>query len=228
MVALLADSLLLLLLNRMLAVFTCDYSAAGSATVCFRLNVLVIYSFNKCRSCFLTQVRALPEMQCWSGSHRGLAFASLIAFSMYLPLTSMIAPMLSVQCQDAADLAEQERAEGERLKKIETLIEEAKEKRHASRLGRRRQCSSDQDDEKREDAEIRAAILRKFAHSDAPPPPVSIAFIKPYLSLVAIAKCTMTVCGTFFGGTLLVLYFAVFSFIDLRWLVICVVQAVPN
>jgi hypothetical protein len=35
----------------------------------------------------------------------------------------------------------------------------------------------------------------------APPaPPISVQFIKPYLSLIAVAKCLMTVGATFFGG----------------------------
>ena len=35
---------------------------------------------------------------------------------------------------------------------------------------------------------------------ETPLPKVSVAFIKPYLALVAIAKCLMTVGATFFGG----------------------------
>lgn len=41
------------------------------------------------------RVLADPSMVCWEGSHRPLACACLLSLALYLPLSVLVAPMLT-------------------------------------------------------------------------------------------------------------------------------------
>lgn len=79
MVALLADTLFLIVAGKLMAVFTCTVPSANEPA---RL---------------LIDQRVI----CWEGDHQLLACLALIAFAYYLPLASMISPML-VESDNAA------------------------------------------------------------------------------------------------------------------------------
>lgn len=87
MVALLADTLFLIVAGKLMAVFTCTVPSANEPA---RL---------------LIDQRVI----CWEGDHQLLACLSLIAFAYYLPLASMISPMLvesdNAPAEEAASVA---------------------------------------------------------------------------------------------------------------------------
>ena len=83
MVALLADTLFLIIAGKLMSVFTCTVPSADEPA---RL---------------LIDQRVI----CWEGDHQLLACLALIAFAYYLPLASMISPMLVESDNGAAEEA---------------------------------------------------------------------------------------------------------------------------
>ena len=146
---LLADALLLLVCNKLLTIVTC--TSAGV-------------------------VQVLPSMQCWTGSHAVLASCALIAFSFYLPLSSMIAPMLTVK-----GLA----ADQEAARTAAAEVKKAKRVQHAKMTAEEKQA---------------AAEAKQDAEAEPEAPVVKVQFVQPFLSLVAVGKCVMVVGSNFFGG----------------------------
>ena len=71
LVVILADTILLMVCDKLLNVLVCDYA---SETI---------------------TLKAMPDIICWEYDHKLVATLSLISFSIYLPLASMIGPLLA-------------------------------------------------------------------------------------------------------------------------------------
>lgn len=74
LVATISDGLFLIISLQLLQVFACDYSNGSIHSV--------------------ATLRTDPSIVCWEGRHATLAFAALISYAFYVPLSVMITPML--------------------------------------------------------------------------------------------------------------------------------------
>lgn len=73
-VSLLSDVLFIIVTQKLMLVLTCEYPTGGDSPPFLKID---------------------PDILCWEGEHTRLASASLVAFSYYLPLSTMIAPMFA-------------------------------------------------------------------------------------------------------------------------------------
>lgn len=73
-VAFLSDAMFMTICSQLLSMLSCSYSSEFSS---FNTGALL----------------ANPSIQCWTGSHQPKAVLALLAFSYYVPLCVMVAPM---------------------------------------------------------------------------------------------------------------------------------------